>query len=133
VKSAVASINAQLKTQIKDNVAGRYSVLQDALRSMPLSIYEWMINLASDGKMSSFGFSDLGEFKNPVSQFQGVSVLKTYHFPPVPCPPGFNVAVIKEHGQLKFVLASFDESLSEPEMNKLESEFRRLLLFSDDQ
>ena len=133
VKSAVASINAQLKTQIKDNVAGRYSVLQDALRSMPLSIYEWMVNLASDGKMSSFGFSDLGEFKNPVSQFQGVSVLKTYHFPPVPCPPGFNVAVIKEHGQLKFVLASFDESLSEPEMNKLESEFRRLLLFSDDQ
>lgn len=128
IRMAVNHINEGLKQQIKDRIADRYAMLQNALRTMPLSVYEWMVNLASEGKMSSFGFSDLGEFKNPISQFKGIPILSTNHYPPVPSPPGFNVAVLKEKGQLKFVMAYFNESISESEINVIESEFRNLLL-----
>ena len=75
IKTGVASINTQLKAQIKANIALRYATLLSALRFMPLSIYEAMVDLASKGKTSSFGFSDLGDFKEPISHFQGASVL----------------------------------------------------------
>ncbi|MBP9152255.1 MAG: hypothetical protein KBF73_08240, partial [Flavobacteriales bacterium] len=55
-------------------------------------------------------------------------VVNTFHYPPVPSPPGFNVVVSKNNGKLKFVWAYFDEVLSESEIRNAERLFRDFLL-----
>jgi len=127
-ETAVAAINQQLKAQIKDRIAKRYSDLLKSLRFMPMPIYEAMVDLASKGKMSSFGFSDLGTDKIKLNEFVGVQIVNTNHYPPVPSPPGFNVVVSKNNGKLKFVWAYFPEVLSDEEIGQMEQWFKALLL-----
>ncbi len=78
--------------------------------------------------MSSFGFSDLGTNKINLKEFLDAKVENTYHYPPVPSPPGFNVVVSKTNEKLKFVWAYFDEVLKENEISRMEDSFYRLLL-----
>jgi len=132
-KTAVSVLTEQLKQQIKTRIAERYVNLLNALKLMPMSIYEGMVDLASNGKVSSFGYSDLGEDKLRLSDFLGAPIEKMHHYPPVPCPPGFNVAVIKSEQRAKFVWAYFDESVSEQEANLMEKQFRDTLLKTSDQ
>lgn len=127
-ENAISSINHQLKAQIKDRIAERYTDLMHAMRIIPMPVYETMVDLASKGKMSSFGFSDLGTDKIQLKEFLGTRILKLHHYPPVPSPPGFNVVVSKTDGKLKFVWAYFDEVLSSEEADAMETSFRDLLL-----
>jgi hypothetical protein len=126
--SSVEVINQQLKVQIKDRITERYKDLLSALRFMPMPIYEGMVNLTSNGKMSSFGFSDLGTDAMKLRDFQDAMVVNTLHYPPVPSPPGFNVVVSKHNGRLKFVWAYFDEVMSGEEVTAMELSFRNILL-----
>jgi len=126
-ETAVSSINQQLKAQIKDRITERYTDLLNSLRLMPMPIYEAMVDLASKGKMSSFGFSDLGTDKMKLNSFLGAEIRNTLHYPPVPSPPGFNVVVSKNNGKLKFVWAYFDEILSDDEVAQMERLFRNII------
>ena len=125
--SSVSAIDRQLRQQIKARITDRYADLMDVLRWIPLAIYEGMVDLASNGKMSSFGYSDLGENKYPIKGFLGAQVVRLDHYPPVPSPPGFNVIVSKTNGQLQFVWAYVDEALSEDEIKEMESSFKKNL------
>ncbi|HAP68507.1 MAG TPA: hypothetical protein DCR04_02065 [Flavobacteriales bacterium] len=127
-ETAITSINQQVKAQIKDRITQRYTDLLNSLRLMPMPVYEAMVDLASNGKMSSFGFSDLGTDKINLSEFLGAKIENTFHYQPVPSPPGFNVVVSKANGKLKFVWAYFDEVLTEDEIIRMESSLRNLLL-----
>lgn len=126
--TSVEALNIQLREQLKNNMVVGYSDLQDAMRAMPMPIYEGMVDLASAGKMSSFGYSDLGENPIKVTGMCGTKVKSVLHYPPIPSPPGFNSVVVKENGQLKFVLGYVAEALSETEMDEMENEFREMLL-----
>lgn len=127
-KKSVTSINSQLKNQIRDQVIARYSDLLNVLRAMPMPVYEAMVDLASSGKMSSFGFSDLGENKLQLNTFLDAVVVNIFHYPPVPSPPGFNVAVIKENGRLRFVWGYFKAAINQSEIEAMERQFRKILL-----
>jgi hypothetical protein len=87
-----------------------------------------MVDLASKGKMSSFGFSDLGTDKIPLKEFLGARVVNLHHYPPVPTPPGFHVVVSKTDGKLTFVWAYSDDVLRPEEADAAEAHFRKLLL-----
>lgn len=128
IDNSVSAINFQLKLQLKARIIERYSDLQDALRLMPLFIYEGMVDLTSKGKMSSFGYSDLGDQKTRMKEFLGVKVLWIHLYPPVPSPPGFNVIATKVEGELQFVWAYFDEALNQGEIEQMENSFRNELL-----
>ena len=128
IGSAVQAMNSQIKQQVKKQIAHRYSDLLTVLRWIPLPIYEAMVDLASAGKMSSFGFSDLGTDRLNMVEFAGAKVVQVLHYPPVPSPPGFNVVVSKNNGELSFVWAYFDEVLSEDECARMKASFRALLL-----
>lgn len=128
IKTSVEALNSQLREQLKNNMVVGYSDLQDAMRAVPMPIYEGMVDLASAGKMSSFGYSDLGENPIKVTEMCGTKVQSVLHYPPVPSPPGFNSVVVKENGRLKFVWGYVAEALSETEMEEMENEFREMLL-----
>ncbi len=126
--TSVEAINHQLKAQIKERITEKYSGLMDSLRYVPLFIYEQMVNLSSNGKLASFGFSDLGKDQLAMDSFCGERVLGICQYPPVPSPPGFNVAVDRSNQKFEFVFAYVDEAISELEMEQFKIYFRDRLL-----
>ena len=126
--ASVEAINHQLKAQIKDRITEKYSELMDSLRYVPLFIYEQMVNLYSNGKLTSFGFSDLGKDQLALDSFCGENVLGICQYPPVPSPPGFNVAVVRSNQKFEFAFAYVDEAISEPEMKQFKLHFKDSLL-----
>lgn len=129
--ACVESMNGQLREQIKEQITEKYAGLMDSLRYMPLFIYEQMVNLSAKGKLASFGFSDLGTDQLQIDSFCGQKVLNVFRYPPVPTPPGFNVAVVRSNEQFEFVFGYVDEAISESEMEQFKVEFKNRLLNND--
>jgi hypothetical protein len=129
--TSVEAMNLQLRAQIKEQITERYAGLMDALRYVPLFIYEQMVNLSAKGKLASFGFSDLGTDQLEMDSFCGQKVKNVFRYPPVPTPPGFNVAVVRSNEQLEFVFGYVDEAISETEMEQFKVEFKKHLLNND--
>ncbi len=127
-KTTVSSINDQLKTQIAAKLPSRYRVLLDVFRWIPMPVFGAMVNLSTSGSVSSFSFSDLGENSMLQSNFRGYKVNEMFSYPPVPSPPGLNIVVMKEHGQLKLVWSYFDEVIDQTEVDAMEADLRTKLL-----
>lgn len=122
-ENAVNSINFQLKQQIKNRIVERYANLLSSMRFVPMFLYEKMVNLASKGRLASFGFSDLGIEQLNFDQWLGAKVKTVKRYPPVPIPPGISVATTKLDDGRKIVIAYGKEILSESEVEKLAAEF----------
>jgi hypothetical protein len=129
--SSVEAMNLQLRAQIKEQITEKYAGLMDALRYVPLFIYEQMVNLSAKGKLASFGFSDLGTDQLEIDSFCGQKVTNVFRYPPVPTPPGFNVAVVRSNEQFEFVFGYVDEAISDSEMKQFKVEFKNHLLNND--
>lgn len=129
--ACVESMNGQLRDQIKEQITEKYAGLMDSLRYMPLFVYEQMVNLSAKGKLASFGFSDLGSDQLEIDSFCGQKVEHVFRYPPVPTPPGFNVAVVRSNEQFEFVFGYVDEAISESEMEQFKVEFKNHLLNDD--
>lgn len=127
-KESVGSLNTQLKEQIRNQTVMKYSHLMDGMRMIPLWIYEQMVDVTSKGKLSSFGFSDLGTDQLTFTEFLGASVKTVFRYPPVPTPPGFNVTTIRSEGMLILTLAYGSDLLTEQEIDGMESSIRSTLL-----
>ena len=124
-------MNGQVREQIKKQITDKYSGLMDSLRIAPLFVYEKMVNLSTNGKLASFGFSDLGTDQLDMDTFCGQKVENIFCYPPVPTPPGFNVAVVRSNEQFEFVFGYVDEAISESEMEQFKFEFKNRLLKND--
>lgn len=126
--NAVNALNNQLRDQIKNRVVERYGHLMDALKLVPLFVYEQMVDVASKGKLASFGFSDLGQDQLDLTAFCGVGVEQVFRYPPIPTPPGFNVAVVKTNEQFQFVFGYVDAAMNQQEMTAFLTDFKHQLL-----
>ena len=129
--ACIASLNSQLREQIKEQITEKYAGLMDSLRYVPLFIYEQMVNLSAKGKLASFGFSDLGFDQLELETFCGQKVENVFRYPPVPTPPGFNVAVVRSNEQFKFIFGYVDEVISAEEMERFKIDFKHHLLSND--
>jgi hypothetical protein len=127
-KESVGSLNTQLKEQIRNQTVMKYSHLMDGMRVIPLWLYEQMVDVTSKGKLSSFGFSDLGTDQLTFTEFLGASVKNVFRYPPVPTPPGFNVTTIRSEGKLILTLAYGSNLLTEKEIERMGSSIRSTLL-----
>lgn len=128
IDTSVQRLNEQLKQQIRSRTVTEYGHLMDGMRRLPLWLYEQMVNVPSGGKLSSFGFSDLGSDQLQEGHFLGAEVKNIFRYPPIPTPPGFNVTAIRSHGQLILTLAYTDDALSPNEFTEMENSIRSLLL-----
>jgi hypothetical protein len=132
LKSTIDALDQQFKEQLRKRISQRYSSLLSAFRIMPLSIYEWMVDLSAKGKVASFGFSDLGNDPVPVKTFVGSKVVGSFNYPPVPCPPGISIVTFKEKGQLVFVWGYVQEGIDRKELMEMEKEFKKTMLSPTD-
>lgn len=133
-KIAVSSILNQLKAQIKSHTTEKYVDLMKMMRFVPMPIYEKMVSVPSRGRLSSFGFSDLGNDQLTMNTFCGAQIKSVFRIPPIPSPPGFNVATVKTENGLQMMLAFAKELFTEQEIEMLVSGIRKSMLtkISDD-
>ena len=129
--ASVQALNTQLKQQIKDQITAKYAGLMDSLRYVPLSVYELMVNRSANGKLASFGFSDLGKDQLEMETFCGAKIIGVNRYPPVPTPPGFSVAVVKSNEQFEFIFGYVDNAISKEEMKSFKTEFKNQLISND--
>ena len=126
--ASVQALNTQLKEQIKDQITAKYARLMDSLRYVPLSIYELMVNRSANGKLASFGFSDLGKDQLEMDTFCDARIIGVNRYPPVPTPPGFTIAVVKSNEQFEFVFGYVRTAISEEELKWFKTEFKNQLM-----
>ena len=124
----VQSVLRQVKEQIKFKSADKYLDMMKVMRIIPMPLYAGMVSVPSKGKLSSFGYSDLGEDKLTMSEFCGAKIESVFRYPPVPSPPGFNVATLKKEAELELIVGYGKELISEQELAKLVSRIRTGLL-----
>lgn len=122
------SILEQLKSQIKAKATERYIDLMKMMRFIPMPVYEKMVSVPSGGKLSSFGFSDLGTDQLQMESFCTGKIKNVFRYPPIPTPPGFNVASVRTQNGLRLILAYGMELIEEKEVELLISELRSGLL-----
>lgn len=127
-KGTVESVLEQVKEQIKFRSADKYVDMMKVMRIIPMPVYEGMVSVPSKGKLSSFGYSDLGDDKLTMSEFCGAKVNSVFRYPPVPSPPGFNVASLRKQDGLELIIGYGKELISEHEIAKLVSRIRTGLL-----
>lgn len=127
-KLSVQSVLTQLKSQIKFRATDKYVDMMKVMRFVAMPIYEGMVSVPSKGKLSSFGFSDLGEDKLNISAIAGAKIKQIHRYPPVPSPPGFNIASLKKNDGLELIIGFGDELISEDELGMLVKRIRKGLL-----
>lgn len=127
-QETISSVLQQVKEQIKFRSADKYVDMMKVMRIIPMPIYEGMVSVPSKGKLSSFGYSDLGEDKLTMSAFCGAKIKSVHRYPPVPSPPGFNVATLKKQDGLELILGYGKELITEQEMSILISNLKTGLL-----
>lgn len=126
--TSVASLNQQLREQIKKRITERYADLMEGMKRFPLFIYELMVDVSSKGKLASFGFSDLGTDQLELDTFLDTNVEAIFRYPPIPTPPGFNVAVVRTNEQYQFVFGYVNTAMSPEELSAYLVNFRKELL-----
>lgn len=127
-EKSVSAMLAQLKTQIRSRATEKYIDLMKMMRLIPMPIYGKMVSVPSRGRLSSFGFSDLGEDQLTMKTFCGAQIKAVFRYPPVPSPPGFNVATVKTESGLQMIFAFGKELFHEQEVDALVSGVRAALL-----
>lgn len=128
MENAIASINFQLKQQIKKRITERYANLLTAMRFVPMFLYEKMVSLASNGRLASFGFSDLGTEQLIFEEWAGVQVKGVKRYPPVPVPPGISIATVKSDDGRKIVIGYGKELLTGSELELLQKNITESIL-----
>lgn len=130
VEQAVASVNLQVRQQIKGRVAQRYANLLAGMRLVPLSLYERMVDVASNGRLSSFGYSDLGFDRLSLSDWMGCRITRVRNYPPVPVPPGVCIVVTRAGDGQKVSIGYGRELFSDGEAKVFSQRLSDVILHS---
>jgi len=128
MKTAVTSIQKQLKYMIKNQMVQKQDSFLHLFRNVPLPVYRAMTDLASGGKVASLAFSDLGDQQFPATHILDCPITRTSYLPPVPARPGISIVCNKEHGKLSLTIGLIKGLLSGPETEELLTGLRSMLL-----
>ena len=127
LRTAMASIQAQVKKQVGDGIPDRYTSLLNFFRRVPLWLYSALVNLPMRGDYASLSFSDLGNEGEGITAFGGVPVLRTVDYASVPSPPGLTVTFKRNSAGLQVVIGAVYEALAPSELDRFQRDLAALL------
>lgn len=121
-------VRNQLVQQARD---GLPAVLEEAnllMRIFPAKVLWQFLMKYYRNRMSSFGFTSLGESQMNVSEVTGCRVLDYIHFPVIPTPPGLGLILCQHAGKLHAVLSCFEGVITDEDMDAVLARFREQAL-----
>ncbi len=121
-------VREQLVSQAKE---GMPSAIEDAnllMRILPTRMYWRFLIRFYRNRLSSFGFTCLGESAVKTPSVTGCRVRTQIHFPVTPAPPGIGLILNQSGGSYHAVLSYIEGILSEEEAAALMKSFRARLL-----
>lgn len=128
LKETIASINQQMMEQLKMEMPSKYSRLLNMMRHIPLSLYSFLTTYSSKGVVASFLYSSAGESTHDMTSLLQNEATDIVVIPPFIFPPGLTFSFLRYKGCLKMNLAYCESSISENELNLIESTVKNLLL-----
>ncbi len=131
IKETIACINQQMMEQLKIELPTKYSKLLNMMRHIPLSLYSFLTTYSSKGVVSSFLYSSAGESTHDMTSLLQNEATDIVVIPPFIFPPGLTFSFLRYKGCLKMNIAYCVGSISENELNLIESTIKQLLLKKD--
>jgi len=122
-------LNAQMLTQIKERIPSAYSHLMNYMRNIPTSLYARMIKGPNGKSLSSFLFTVAAEHPENISEINHCKITNAISIPPNSYPPGLTFAFNRFENKIQIVIPYYQHLFSEIEMDKIEREIKKELLF----
>lgn len=129
----IATIQAQMKTQIKEKLPDAFISFVEGYKYVPLPIYYWQMQLPSWGKLSSFSFSFLGDSFPHLTAFLGHEIEDITHYPSNVVRPGLTAIFYQFKGTIRMVLGTVKGDFSKEEEADILRGIRRNLMISENE
>jgi hypothetical protein len=121
-------VREQLMSQAREGVPAAIEDANLLMRIFPERAYWKFLMLFYRNRLSSFGFTCLGESAIKAPAVLGCRVFDQIHFPVIPTPPGIGLILSRSGGGYHAVLSYIEGILPEDEVDGLLDTFRARLL-----
>jgi len=128
VRACTAELIKQMKTLMRAESPGHYTIMMDFLRRMPGFFYRRMLKAPTKGLMASFFYSDTGDSLQNFDVVFGQSVSSAIHYPPNMYPPGLTFVFSCFQGALQITFGYMEPDLNAAEVELLLTSVRSALL-----
>ncbi len=128
LRGAVAEVQRQFETSVREGVEGAFGVVLGWMRHLPPRVYRRFLQFDTGGQIASFFHSHTGEFLKGVDGICGARIADGWHVPTVSQPPGTGIFFSERRGRLTATIAWREGCVSESEVDVLEGSLRRDLL-----
>lgn len=120
-------VRDQLMNQAREGLPAAIEDANLLMRILPARLYwRFLMRLYRD-RLSSFGFTCLGESAVKASALLGCPVRDQIHFPVIPTPPGIGLILSQSGGAYHAVLSYIEGILSEEQIDAMMADFRARL------
>ncbi len=117
--ATVADLDAQMLSQIRENIPASYGHLMNYLRRVPSGLYYRMIKGPNGATLSSFLYTYAPEHPASLMQIAGGRVQRALNIPPNTYPPGLTFAINTFGDELHIVVLSYTHLCPEEKMERL--------------
>lgn len=124
----IASLNEQMKEQIRRQVPKAYDALMRGFRRIPSGLYYFLIKGSRGNTLASFLFTLAADHPADLMNLNDLEVKQAVSLPPNTYPPGFTVAFMRFDGRLQLILMYYREVWTEAEIMELEEVLRDKLM-----
>ncbi len=121
-------VREQLIDQVKEGIPAAIEDANLLMRIFPTRVYWKFLMVFYCNRLSSFGFTCLGESAVKTPAVLGCRVRDQIHFPVIPTPPGIGLILNRSGGVYHAVLSYIEGILPEDEVDGLLTTFRERLL-----
>jgi hypothetical protein len=128
VSACTSELIEQMKSLMRTDNPGHYTVMLDFLRRMPGFFYRRMLKAPTKGLMASFFYSDTGDSLQHFDKLFGQPVSAAIHYPPNLYPPGMTFIFSRFQGALQLTLGYMEPVITAAEVELLLSRLADTLL-----
>jgi hypothetical protein len=121
-------LTRQMKTQIKEDIPGKYNSLMHFLRRVPGKIYYRFIKGPHGGALASFLFTVAPEHPVDFNTFMTRHIDDARNLPPITYPPGLTFAFAKHDTKTRIFVGYTKELYSDAEIAQLSNRIAELLV-----
>jgi len=130
LEKATNSIQAQFEAAVRSGLENSSATMLWWMRRLPTGLYRRFLQRDTGGEMVSFFQSHTGDFLPGVCEICGAPLTNGWHIPSVSQPPGSGIFFSEREGRLSVTISWRSGSLSQTEVDAMESSVRRDFLGS---
>jgi len=127
IPQTVKCLSAQMTSQIKDGIPGKYTMFLNMMRHIPLWLYYFLISRTGKGVFASFLYTSTGDNFNDLKTLFGEPLRDISLIPALTFPPGLTFVFLKHDDKLNINIAWSPDSISHEDLDTIEQKIHEIL------